>query len=132
MSNGKIIGFAILAMIALPIVGGIYSTFSSMVTAPGRVVSKTLGTNNIINNYEWYHDAYGRFEARVTQIGQFQDLLADEQAGAERNRLRIDLTGMQQVCRELAEQYNANARKLNKGIFRGWSLPETLDQTNCG
>lgn len=132
MSNGKIIGLAILALVALPIIGGIYSTFSSVVTAPSRVINKTLETDNIISSYEWYHDAYGRFEARVSQVDQFQGLLADELTGAERNRLRIDLTAMQQVCRELAEQYNANSRKLNKGIFRGWSLPETLDQVRCG
>lgn len=49
------------ALIALPVVGGLYSTFSSVVTAPSRVINKTLQTDNIINNYEWFHDAYGQY-----------------------------------------------------------------------
>ena len=132
MSKGKIIGLGLLVLVGLPIAGAVLSTFSSVVTAPARVINKTLETDNIISNYEWYHDAYGAWTARVEQVGQFQGFLADETDAAEKRRLRIELAAIQQACRELAERYNANSRKINRAIFKGTSTPAELDLTVCG
>ena len=58
----------ITGLIAIPVVAGVYSTFSSLVTAPSRVINRTLNTDNIISSYEWYHDANAQINARVAQI----------------------------------------------------------------
>ena len=100
-------------------------------SAPARVVSKTLDTNNIINNYEWYHDAHAQYTARLGQIRSHTELWKSAD-GAERNNLRIELSAMQQSCRELATAYNANSQKINRSIFKGTSLPETLEIEQCG
>jgi len=118
------------ALIALPVVGGLYSTFSSVATAPSRVINKTLQTDNIINNYEWFHDAYGQYRARVSQITQHKQFMADADK-AEATRLRIELGAIQQSCRELAAQYNANATKSNRSIFMGQEAPESLSEQQC-
>lgn len=120
----------VLGAIVLPIAATAYCTFASVVSAPGRVVSKTLDTNNIINSYEWYFDNRAAFNARKNQVAQFKSILAESEGG-ERGRVRMELAAMQQTCRTLAEQYNANSQKLNKGLFKDWSLPETLNAGEC-
>ena len=118
------------ALIALPVVGGLYSTFSSVATAPSRVINKTLQTDNIINNYEWFHDAYGQYRARVSQIEQHKRFMSEAE-DSEKSRLRIELAAIQQSCRELSAQYNANATKSNRSIFMGQEAPESLSEQQC-
>ena len=108
-------------------------TFTSVATAPGRVIQQTLETDNIINNYEWFFDYNANYEARMGQIREFESLLKDpDVTGSERNRLRIELAAQRQSCRSLATKYNANSEKMNTAIFKGWSLPETLQMESCG
>lgn len=107
-------------------------TSSNVVSVVSRVVDETLRTENIISNYEWYHDANAQFLARVNQVKQFKAFVDDPNNDAvERRRTRIELAAVQQSCRELATQYNANSEKINRGVFKGWSLPETLSVLTC-
>lgn len=102
-----------------------------MASQPARVVSMTLDANNVITNYEWFHDVNGNFSARVDQVKQFKGLYAAEADPVEKSRLRIEMAAMQANCRDLAKRYNANSAKLNRGLFRGNSLPETLESGAC-
>lgn len=107
------------------------STASSVATAPSRVINKTLETNNIIHNYEWFYDVNASFTARANQVAQFKSLWQTEQDQEEKRHLRIEMAAMQQTCRQLAEQYNANSQKMNTSIFKGWSLPKSLNINTC-
>lgn len=127
-------GLAIAGVVAVVAIGGsVLSTLGSVATAPGRVISRTLETGNIISNYEWYHDAYGQYRSRIGQIADVRRQL--EAAGddrAERNRLNVDLGAIRQSCRDLATRYNANATKTNRSIFMGREAPESLNMEACG
>lgn len=122
---------AIGALLALGIVVQTCSTISAVATAPGRVISKTLDTNNIINNYEWFHDANAAYQARLNQIREFKGYLDKEADASERARLRMEMSAQQQSCRELATRYNANSIKTNRSIFKGREAPEELDPQLC-
>jgi hypothetical protein len=112
---------------AIPVGLGLFSTFSSVVTAPSRVINKTLETNNIISNYEFFHDANNQILARVAQVAEHKSLLTDVSDAAEKNRLRIELSAIKQSCRDLAGKYNANSAKVNRSIFKGRDAPETIN-----
>jgi hypothetical protein len=122
---------AIVAIGSVIVFGQMASTVGVVATAPSRVINKTLGTDNIISNYEWYHDSNAAFIARVAQIHTFKQMVSDEKDPVERSRLRIDLAAQQQTCRTLATNYNANSQKINKNIFKGTSLPETQNIEEC-
>lgn len=122
-------GFA--ALVALPIGCAVYSTYATVVTAPSRVVNKTLETNNILTNYELFHDESKQFDARVAQITEQYGFFAKEIDPAERSRLRMEMAAQQQSCRELAADYNANSRKLNRQLFKDRGLPPVLDASRC-
>lgn len=122
------IAVAVAAAILLPVGCGAYSIYTSAVTAPSRVISKTLETDNIIFNYEWFFNVNSQFQSRLAQIKEYKTFEGDE---AEKYRLRTELGAMKQSCRELANNYNANSAKLNRAIFRSHNLPLVLDAALC-
>jgi len=107
------------------------NTATTVATAPGKVVQKTFQADNIITNYEWYYDTHAAYEARLGQITDHSSYLEAEEDRIEIQRLRIELTAMRQSCRDLATKYNANSQKVNKSIFKGGAVPETIEKEKC-
>ena len=118
-------------LIALPLAIGAYSTFSSVATAPSRVINKTLQTDNIIFNYERFFDVNASFTSRSAQVKQYKEFLATETDPSEKVRLRTEMAAMQQSCRELATKYNADSQKMNRSVFKDSDLPYTLNIAEC-
>lgn len=131
MSTLKYVAIGVAALIVIPVGLNAIGVFNTVATAPGRVINKTLQTNNIIFNYERFFDVKANYDARVAQINEQKPLLDAEKDPAERSRLRIELSAMKQSCRELANGYNADAQKLNRSLFRDNKLPDQLDVTAC-
>lgn len=138
MSALKLVGFILgagavggIAMVGLSMIGNVASTASSVATAPGRVIQKTMETNNIIAKYEYFHDAYAVYKSRVAQIREFKQILAETKDEAEKSRVRIELSAQKSSCRDIANQYNANSTKTNQSIFKGQEAPTLLDMTAC-
>lgn len=123
----RIVFGLILAIILLGSLGWIVNLMSQ----PARIMSKTFDADNVINNYEWYRDAYGNYLARTAQVRQFKTLRDEEKNEQERSRLRIEMAAIQQSCRDLARRYNANADKVNRSIFMGTSVPSSLNASEC-
>lgn len=134
MSKRAVLGAAILALFAVTIfvtAGSYFAAFVSVATSPARVISSTMSTDNIIANYEFFHDAYQVFRARVGQISAHRDMIMDAVDPVEKSRLRMELAAMRQSCREIVGRYNANATKTNRAIFRGQEAPSAIDMSNC-
>lgn len=119
------------AAIAIAVVLALAGLAIAVLTAPMNVARETLRTDNIINNYEWFHDASQQFTARTRQVAERQTWLAGEGEAGEKNRLRIELGAISQSCRELAARYNANAMKSNRSLFMGRNVPTNLDAGLC-
>lgn len=107
---------------------GVVGTVAS---APGRVVNKTLGTDNIITSYEWFYDTNAQITARKGQIRAHQKLAVDETDKREKSRLMLEMSAMQQSCRDMTTKYNANSQKANKSLFKSNSLPESFPDNAC-
>lgn len=95
------------------------------------VINKTLDSSNVIHKYEWFHDVNAAVESRLGQIRAHSVVLVNETDKKERSRLNMELAAMQQICRDLTVQYNANSEKVNVSIFKGSSLPTALNINNC-
>lgn len=135
MSVGKIIGWGVVGLLVfagMGIVNSYIHTAAVVATAPSRVITKTMETNNIINNYEWFHDVNAQYKSRVAQINEYEGRNKIETDKTERNRLAVELSALRQTCRDLAVRYNANATKSNRSIFMGTETPETLSMEKCG
>lgn len=95
------------------------------------VADKVTDPDRMIHDYEWFHTANANVGARTSQIASTKSMLVEERDPAEKSRLRTDLGGQQQSCRELVAEYNANAAKVTFGSFKGWSLPESINPIIC-
>lgn len=134
----RVIKWVLVAFVVLGIGGGVLSLIGtylsaagSVASAPARVIQRTMNTSNIVNQYDYFFRTEAEYRARVSSIAAHKRLLADETNNAERSRLRIELAGMQQNCREMATSYSNRSIQLDRGIFRDWRLPESLDQGAC-
>jgi len=125
-----IIGLVLISF-ALGAAGMAISLFTAPMRSVTGVVNKTLDPDNIINNYEWFHDAYGNFLAKQKQVIQYKEFLKAETDPTEKQRLRVDMAAVQQSCRDLGERYNANADKSNRSIFMGRDVPSQLNVDAC-
>lgn len=126
----KIVAIGVAVVMGGAVLIGGMSTVLSVVSAPGRVIQETLKTNNIINNYEMFFDLNAGYDRRVADI-QSQRLMLEGATGAELNRLKIELVGLQQTCRDLVARYNAASEKENRALFKANKLPESLEIATC-
>jgi hypothetical protein len=103
-----------------------------LMSAPSRVLNRTMQTDNIIQSYEWFHDTHNSFMARVAQIKSHQRAMKLAGDDADRqDRYRIEVEAMRQSCRDMAARYNANSTKINKSIFKGRTAPARLNLSEC-
>jgi hypothetical protein len=115
-------------IVGLVIVAG---TVLFLLSRPAAVVNKTLVTDNIIHKYEWFFDTAGAINARVAQLKAHKALVDSETVPAEKSRLKIELAGQQQSCRDLVQSYNANASKVNVSIFKTDATPVSFSPSIC-
>lgn len=106
-----------------------------LVNAPATkavsLVDKATNTDKMLANYEWFQESATAFDARVAQIEAHKSLIAKETDPDELRRLRIELSGMQQVCRDLAAKYSGKTNEIHVGFLKGRNLPETLNARSC-
>lgn len=131
MNKVAIFGSIAALVILTPVACSIINTTASVTTAPGRVVQETFKTDNILSTYEGFFNQKASYDSRVAQIKSQSEILAAETDAAELRRLRMELSAMKQSCRELANQYNADASKNNDSLFQDNDLPSTLDVQPC-
>lgn len=129
--NFKSVMLTVTALVCVPLAVSAYSTFTTVASAPGRVINKTLSTNNIIFNYEKFFDVNASFTSRSAQVKQYKNFLASESDPSEKIRLRTEMAAMQQSCRELATKYNFDSQKMNQNLFKDKDLPYTLNTSEC-
>jgi hypothetical protein len=134
----KLAGWIILGCVALGAVGlvgrlacaPVKVAHKALDSAEG-VLDRTIAPDNVIHNYEWFHDASRAVAARAAQIAAHRSLAGEVTDPAERQRMRVEIAGMQQTCRDLAAQYNANTAKVNRDLFRGRTAPASINPAVC-
>ena len=98
------------------------------------VARRTLDADNIIFNYEQFHDVSQQFKARTADIATHAELVATAKAEGDKvelRRLRMEFAALRSSCRSMASEYNADSEKINRAIFKSNSLPHTLSLSDC-
>jgi len=123
--------YVMVFLMLLGVVGNWIGVIGTVATAPAKVIKETFKTDNILQSYEWFFDMNASYQARVAQVRQYQGFFKAEEDPKEMRVLRMEMASMQQSCRNLVTKYNANSSKMNKRIFKGWSLPDLLSINSC-
>lgn len=123
----------------LVLVANVVGTATSVATAPGRVIQQTMGTNNIISNYEWFIQQNQDVIAKDAQLVTARAALADFEVSVgpreqwkfddrqEWNRLNTVVRGLEGKRADMVAEYNARSGMLNRQIFKDHNLPERLN-----
>jgi small-conductance mechanosensitive channel len=72
MKTFAVVGAVLALAIGIPVGCSLIGAGASVGTAPGRMVSDTMRTQNIKQSYEYFHDASNNFEASVAQVTQYK------------------------------------------------------------
>lgn len=138
MKASHVIG-GIIAIILFPVGCAVYSTWSSVTTAPARVINRTLQTDNIIGNYEWFKQQYEDVKAMDARLASQRAALTSFQSSAgprtswtfedktEHARLVAIVAGLEGQRASMVGDYNARAQMENRNLFRSRDLPERLN-----
>lgn len=105
----------------------------------GQIVNKTIDADNVIYNYEWFHQQYQDIKAIDEKIVVQEKAKADFEASAgpradwrfeerqEWNRLNTYIAGLKSQRAQMVATYNARAAMSNRSIFIGRDLPDHID-----
>lgn len=114
-------------------------TLYNIYTAPSRVINRTVSTDNIITNYEWFKTQYNdilaidkKIKTNRDQIDQFKNdagprdkwTFEDKNELARLNSISAGLAGHRA---EMVATYNARSKMVNRSIFKSADLPETVE-----
>ena len=109
-----------------------------LITKPLSILSDTLDRDNVKYNYEWFKQRHEDIDAidvkirlAVTDVNQFKEDAGPRKGWKredriESSRLRAVSTGLQQQRADLAADYNARSRMVNRAIFKGNDTPERI------
>jgi DNA repair ATPase RecN len=115
-------------------------------TAHG-VVKKTINADNVLRNYEQFKDLYNGAEQQVMNIKNAQGDIDNfkqtygtdvtkynDEAQKQLEFLNQTLQGYKQQYQRTVADYNSNASKLNRNLFKDRNLPSSLplDSTQWG
>ena len=124
----------------LTFVGGLWGVANKAANTPAVLMDRALDPANIENAYHKFRDEKLEYQARLSQIKTSESDLADAQKNNDKDetyRLRTELRGQQQNCRDIAAGYNADSLKADQNLFKdpmflSNHMPKTIDMDACG
>lgn len=126
-------------VIPLVIIIIVISTVGYFVMQPVNIAKKTMDADNVIFNYEWFYDRYHgvlavdrKIENTNKSLTLFISVAGDRskwtfEDKTEHARLNAVLLGQKNIREDFVAQYNANAQKFNRKIFKSNKLPDRLE-----
>lgn len=123
----------IIAVVMTVTIGGCY-----LISRPASLIGDVLDRDNVKSNYEWFktqHEAIGAIDVKIKvaqkDVDRFKKELGPRKQWKredriEGSRLQSILSGLQQHRADLAADYNARSRMVNRVIFKGNDTPERI------
>jgi regulatory protein YycI of two-component signal transduction system YycFG len=142
--SGKALSIAIVIILIVVGVGikifwfPVHTSLKS-INSTYEIIDKTLDSNNILANYEWFKrqeegiQALYKKEARAKEeIAAFEEAYPDKDKWSkfdkdEYARLRSNLTGVSNILDEAIAEYNARSSMANRAIFKE-NLPVNISR----
>ena len=106
-----------------------------------RIIDKTIDADNVIANYEWFkqrHESIQAIDGKIVDSQEAVDAFKAElgprkdwhrEDRIEHDRLNTVLLGLKQQREDMAAEYNARSRMVNRSIFKtgDTQLPERIE-----
>ena len=115
----KVIGIIVFLIVVISIVG--FTT--NMICQPARLVTKTFDADNILHNYEWFHQTAQDIGASKIKIKNADVMVQKAKSEEAREKWGTVLLGLNNYIQDLIAQYNAKSRMINRNLFKSKELP---------
>lgn len=134
---GILIGFSILGLVVKFVLFPFFVADKVSETTHG-VVEKTLNADNALSNYEQFKDLYNGAKQQAMNIQNAEESIAKiketygestswpEDIRDEYNFQNQTIEGYKQQYQRTVSDYNSNASKLNRNLFKDKNLPSEL------
>jgi hypothetical protein len=134
----KWLAWGVTVLVVLSIGLGIIGFFGHVASTPARVISKTLDTDNVISNYEWFKRQYQDVQAQDRKLEAAANALQSftDEAGPRKDwqfedrqefsRLNSVLLGLRSQRASMVAEYNARTQMANRDLFRTSDLPAEI------
>lgn len=118
----------VLVIAALSISIWAFTVLTSGIKGAGdATIQKNSGSNKIVQDARFQQ----LFESYNGSIAKIEIAAAAVQTSPNDKTAKVNLTGAQQYCVDIVNQYNALAQSFIAEDFRGTNLPSKLDQSTC-
>lgn len=118
----------VIVVALISIAGWGFRVLTSGVKGAGdATIQKNSGTNQIVQDAR-FQQLFESYNGSIAKIG---IAAAAVEASPNDKTAKVNLTGAQQYCVDIVNQYNALASSFIAEDFRGTNLPSTLNQTTC-
>lgn len=128
--------FTLVLLIVISVAGFVLNPFKQA----GRIFNKTIDADNVIYNYEWFKQRHEDILATESKIDSAREAVEQFKSDAgprdswhredrtEHSRLTTVVMGLEQRRADLAAEYNARSRMVNRSIFKTGDveLPESV------
>lgn len=125
------LGWVITILIIVALIGaaswGITVAVSGIKGQGDATIQKNSGTNRIVQDAR-FQQLYQEYKGSFAKIELAQQAV---QADPKDRVAQTNLTGIQQHCVDIANEYNGLALSFIAQDFVGTNLPSTLDQASC-
>lgn len=93
---------------------------NSFICQPAEIIKQTVNANNIIYNYEWFHQTYSDIKATRIKIANANLSIKES---TEKDKWITIRNGLSNYMQDLISQYNAKSKMINRKLFKSDSLP---------
>jgi len=103
---------------------------TSDVKGAGDQTRITNDGRNRVNSQEWFEGMYAQILTADQNLDGAAKNLATASDADQKAFWQTNYTGLQNRCRDMVNQYNAEAHKVSRGQWRSDDLPEQIDTTD--
>ena len=105
----------VVVLIILAIIGGSFSCHivrNAKQSAHG-IIDKTINTENIMYNYQWFYDQYNSIQAQKANLSVYDPTSQEYK-------------GMKLVLNRNIADYNSRSSQINRSLWKATDLPHTI------
>lgn len=136
----KIFFHILLAIVIISALGWGWRMFTRPARTVSEVTERTFAGDNVIYQYEHFYDLYHTVRATVQKVKNTQESFNQLVAGLPQDpagwnyveresysNLNNALMGTKNILADQVEQYNADASKINRKLFKSDNLPHQIE-----
>lgn len=121
----------IIVVAVLGIGGWAFGVFTSGPAGAGGAIKQRNSTLNRVQSQAQFEQLAADYDGYLVKIKIAKTALAAATTDVDKQLAQTNLTGVQQVCVDAAQQFNAESRKYLARVWKSAGLPETLDADAC-